>query len=271
MSTCIIQLGRAGDIINILPVALAEAQSLGEPVAFMVHPQYVGILDGVSYAWPVPFAGEVTEIRRAIAEAQAMGFDRILDTQVYGDRPIARLCDSFAHESWRLAGRLDQWDELPLVFDERQPDREAQYVGTLALRDPFRGRLGFDGRPIVALCTEGVSSPLGRRDWLAEQLAAAAPEFQWLSIDGARAPQIYDVLGFLERAAALVTIDTAMLHLSYAVGVPTFALVTDGPTPWHGTAPRKHWIGSLRYDEIEARWTEIVDAVRAAIAPTVTR
>lgn len=70
------------------------------------------------------------------------------------------------------------------------------------------------------------------------------------------------MIGAMNHAAALVTVETAHLHLSKASKVPTFALAAPG---WRGSAFSKRFKFFMRYVEWESRKLELIHAIRAIL------
>lgn len=256
MTTCFIQLGRYGDIVNILPCVYDHAQRHGAP-DFLAHETYADVLDGVSYCNAQLWRGELTDVVGAMRWA-ATRYDRVVPTQVYGNYPRARKMVSFALDSWRLAERQDDWHNLPLVFDRRDPYREGLLLDQLGVGG---------GQRIMLTATSGTSSPLPTdiAAFVDRELNELARDhnLRRISLDNLRADRLFDLCGLMEHAALLVSIDTSILHLSYAAKTPTIALVADRPQMWHGTATRKHWLGSVRYGDIQRDWPRVVEMARA--------
>ena len=240
----IVQLGRFGDIVNALPVAKHYADVLGERIAFVAHPNFVSMLDGCSYVHP--YAATVNDITDVSAATEAaLGIaDDVVVTQVYGDNNARRRRDSFCMDSWRQAGLDHKWDDLPLVFDVRDPRREA----SLILKYSWLNWALSQDRPVVAHCGGGHSSPT---PWWRAFIERVSESMRvrpiWIDLADIRAEKPYDLLAVMERCDALVLADSMPLHLSYATNTPTVGVVTDYPTRWHGAAPRRHWAACVRY------------------------
>lgn len=261
----IVQLGRAGDIVNMLPIAQHIHRRLGRTVCVVVHKQYwndfQGQIQGVDV---VPFDGEITDVREAMYFAR--GFCReVLTTQVYGNNNAERRLDSFAVDSWRLVGYEHLWDSLPLALEATKD--QAQSV-----RADFARAMGrsIGSSPIVMFCGGGHSSPTPRWADFASRMASAIsnrmPGAVMIEVGNYRAKRFMDMAYVLGMASLLVCADTSILHLgAFAVApsgesvrVPTLALTTDKPTLWHGTKPKSHWIGRERYSTMDA----LIESVR---------
>ncbi len=229
---CIVELGRFGDIINILPVCRDLAKSTGRQVAIVVGEQFASVPDGVSYVSPVVLPINHLEIPIAIAEARRR-FRKVTTTQVYANGwDPGKQCQSYNMESWRLAGYLDRWadPDLRLEFDARDYRRERRIINQV---------WPDSGKPVVLFNVEaGHSSPFP--EWAEFQQAMVErwrDQVSFVNIANLRCERIYDLIGLMELAAGLVTIDTATLHLAAATGVPTIALLSS-IGPWNQTTPR---------------------------------
>jgi ADP-heptose:LPS heptosyltransferase len=198
MKKTFIQLGRIGDLINLLP--LCE-----EGVRVVSCNEFSSILDGVSYVEQIPVRFKCHELARACNFIKG---PKIV-TQVFMNPNTQgrKLLDGhFTATSWRFAGE-EKWEDRIIKFDRRNAHREWKL-----LREYGFSRLIFN--------LEAHSSPLG-----AQKLEI---EKRLLAMGGLKLPKaerIYDLLCFYERAQVLVSTDTASLHLAAAVGVPTIAIL----------------------------------------------
>jgi len=250
---CIVQLGRHGDICNILPVALRIFNTFAKPY-WMISREFAPLLDGVSYV--TSFVTDIPQDRviEAIAIAKRR-FKHVVVTQVWGQNYAAdRRCYSYNRESWRLAGfekQFDNYDWKPL-FDRRDAVRESALLK----------RVNPTGKPMLLVnVTRGVSSPYPRGTELLSQLVFKfAGQFQIVDLATIRLERIYDVLALMERAEALVSIDTAHAHLCAAVDCPTIAICND--KPWLGTVLRHNNVLRFTYaDSVENIMRAIEEAL----------
>lgn len=263
-----LQLGRSGDVMNILPLLHRDAQT-GEKPKLMVAAEFAPLLDGVPYVDPVVFNGAHHELAAAIEQAKGMA-DQVIVTQTNGPVEAVRLAyqmaglegattTSYQKESWRLAGRLKDWDDLvplPIVFR-----RNHQYEEELlrVTRAPGRAK---STRPIL-VAADGTSSPFPYRDLLLELIRGRFGEkHRIIDLATVKARRIYDLLALYERAHCLVAIDSALLHLARAIPkLPVFALCNDTPSLWYGS----HWTPNMawycRYHDFPQRAVEMLDAI----------
>lgn len=246
-----VQLGRYGDIINILPILKAEADSGNRPILLVAY-EYKDIMDGVSYADVVVFKEPFQHLLPAMRYAETLASVNdweVVVTQVYGHGYAFKpQCDSFAKDAWKKATYLAAWDRLPLVFDKRDRSREEKLAE------------GLPEKPIL-VATHGNSSPFPQSRRLYKALSDKWPG-RVVLLDDIQAHRVYDLLGLYDRAAVLVSIDTMHQHLAIGSKVPVIALTVRRPTPWHGAPERRGQVLRFNYGEYHQREAELIEAVR---------
>ncbi|MDE2232431.1 MAG: hypothetical protein KGJ95_10295 [Candidatus Omnitrophica bacterium] len=255
-----VQLGRAGDVLNILPLAREEFETTGHRPRIMVARGFASVLEGASYVSPLVWPGLFEDLFPAVWTAQHDGGEVVVP-QIYG-RGLAYdiQTKAFDREAWNRAGATLPWGSLPLVIDRRDPKREAKVI-----RDLVDG----SKMPIVILCTAGQSSPFGPRYALAATLKhGLGKSHQVIDISEYRAPRIFDLLGLFERAHCIVAVDTAILHLAAAVKVPVIALTEPKPTAWHSSSWRPGQVARFHYSDFPDQAEAIVDAAIWARNPS---
>lgn len=265
--TCLVQLGRYGDILNLLPVAHAIAKEEGGKVAMLVHRDFLDLLEGVSYVHAIRWDGDMMQPHQA-AKAIAERFERVIVSQV-ADSSLARqrVCESFNMEQWRYAGFLDRWSDpgLKLVMDNRSRDREGRLLEKMRLR----------GKPYILVNTRSVSGKFVYEDQLLTEIQMRwGVDFIIVDMRRFRADKLHDLIGLIDKAVCLVTVDTCTLHLAAASRTPVIALLVDtentptGPAPnlWYGSKPRGVNLAlSMRYREYHHRRNEIDAAIRRIV------
>ena len=265
MDKLYLQLGKIGDILNIAPLAYADSQK-GLKVGVMACAEFADVLDGVSYVEKVVFPGKQWEIEKALTEAKKL-CPTVVCTQTNGPVEQVLKCtyepagqksavtDSFNREAWKLSGRLIEWGTIPLVFDERDLEREK-----LLMPKGWFGK-GKKKR-IMLVSADSKSSPFPYKDLLLELLHLKYPTFNIIDLSLIKAERFYDLLGLYEAAHCLVSVDTAHLHLAYAVPkLPVMALVQDRPLYWHGSAWRPQHHFHCRYHDFPTRALEMFTAI----------
>ena len=121
----VVQLGKAGDILNILPAIRQMSCECGERVNIMVANDYRDLVVGLSYVHPHIFEGHFfNDLNDAIRLAESE-FDEVLVSQVTGkDYHYARVEQSFNIEAWRRIGMKPHFDSAKLVLDNRNFEYE---------------------------------------------------------------------------------------------------------------------------------------------------
>lgn len=265
MASVHVNAGRYGDIISFLAVLYNEYQETGIKPRLVVAKDYADILDGVSYVDPLVFNGAFEDVAGAIQFAkqftddvktsQVVGISDVIVSQVYGESYAPKIiCDSFAKDAWRLAGKLDLWpSQPPLIFDRRDKKREKllyKYIPTL--------------KPWIVVSTGGISSPFPYRELLWEILNHCLPEFHIVDLAKIKAERMYDLLGIMDHPnmEAMILTDSGPLHLSYAATKPVHALIADSPTMWFGAPWRPSYASYTRYKNFPRDVTRILDVIR---------
>jgi hypothetical protein len=238
--TAICQLGRFGDIAHILPCIRHIALQEGGKCAVIVSEEFASILEGCSYVESIIVPFHFTDLIPAIEFARAR-YERVLIGKISEKCVgVTAKCESFSQESWRQIGMLDEWSNLPLVFDLRSPEREAELL-----------KRHTHGRPFALYNVGGKSSPVpDGESWIARNKDRIAPGVDWIDLGKIRAHRIYDLLGLMDKAQVMVTGDTSTLHLAAGSQVPCINLIQHAPTRWHGSLPRNNSIAAWRYDEL---------------------
>lgn len=254
-ATCIIELGRYGDILNALPIAHQHFLRTGEKPFFMVAREFSDILEGVSYVQPHLYPGSYAALVDAVRLAEKT-YGKVIRAQVYGRNHVQqRLTESYNKESWREAGCLDHFHDpaWKLVLDRRDPAREAAVAR----------KLFVSKRPkVIASITCGASSPFsGGQKILMDLQHRLARTHDVIDVCKLRLTRFYDLLGIMERSALLVTADTAPLHLAAACQIPVIALVNE--QPWLGTVPRCNCLARIPYTQAtpEEVWQRVAAAL----------
>lgn len=256
-----IQLGRAGDILNVLPLLRRDHQRTGRRSVILVSEPYRDLLDGVTYVEPRVFRGPFEAINQAwpIAEKIAAEIEgEIICTQIHGDAISAQhRAWSFLRESWDQVPGAPPWGDLPLVFDRRDPSRAAGVRAQLTQR--------ASGRPYIVTALSGTSSPLPMANELMRYLRAKlGSEFAIVDVSGYSAPRFYDLIGVIEGAHAVLAVDSGVLHLAHAAPhVPVVAFITRDPSRWHGTPWRPQHKARFFYDAAPECFADVVEELRS--------
>lgn len=253
LSLIAVLLGRFGDITNLLPV-LRDLHDRGEDVWLAVSWEFRDLLDGVSYVKALPLPLDLQDINEALVLLRKK-FKRVLNCQIWGRNFFqVKQCPAFNQESWRMAGYGARFHDqsLPLIFDRRDAAREAA----------LRARVFKTSRPkIVVNLTSGFSSPFPAGPAVLARFQEALPDYEVVDIGRLACLYPFDVLGLLDDAVIIVTIDTLTLHLALASRTPLICIVRE--RGWGGTTPRYNCAAKLAYDDV-ARDPEllVIEATR---------
>ncbi len=250
-----VQLGRYGDILNILPLVKKYRDDSGQQPALMVAQDYAGLLDGVSYCDRLVYEGEFTSLSKALFKARLHSSD-VVSSQIYGD-----ICadppksDSFAIDSWLKAGANVPCGTLPLIIDKRDSTAERLLLEKYTTKDT----------PFVLVALDGISSPFpfNKMAWTFIEHSLGR-DFDLIDLCKIRAERFHDLLGLIDRAHCVITIDTGILHLCAASETPVISLITRSPSPWHGSPWRPNHVGRFYYDEFPQAFPELVERARHA-------
>lgn len=251
-SVCVVQLGRYGDITNILPICLHIYNSYGKPY-LMVSRNFAGILDGVSYVEPFIVDLNDNQLLEGLAIANDT-FEHVVQTQIWGQNYVQdKQCDSYNREMWRMGGFLAEFENkawMPL-FDRMDPPEEALSY--------------LDGRPLILTnLTCGASSPFPEGHHILNRVMDRwGKRYQVLEIGTVRLKHVYALLHLIRAAKVMVSIDTVLLHLGAVTTTPTVALVN--VNPWLGTVPRGHVIDRMTYQQACDRPERVNDAIGEAL------
>lgn len=259
-----VQLGKLGDILNILPVLHREFKH-GNKCSLMVSKRYAGVLDGVSYVNKVVFEGGWEELEKGVLEAKKLSPDVVVtqlcgppeEVKKYAYLPAKlekRATDCWQKDSWNFAGYWPQWREnLPLVFDQRDPGREKALKETVITgsRKPI----------LISFSAETAPFPhFEMLEYLVKLKFRRSNEL--INISRLRGVKFYDLLGLFDVARCLVTDDSSILHLAHACKrLPVCALINDAPSLWDGSAWRPNHIFHCRYSDFPRRCVEMLQAI----------
>lgn len=247
-------LGRFGDVINLLPVVREYAMATGTKPLVMIGAEFASLLEGVSYAEPLIWRAPWQNCVEAEAAVRASRPDLdVVNCAVYGvGYHFKRQSTNYQREAWRLSGTRTPWGRLPLVFDQRDPAREKDQL------------FGVTSQPFVVTCFSGVSTPFHAGAEVNRAIRDAG--FTVVDVSALKAKRIYDLLGLLERAAALVVSDTSLMHLAAAVpSLPVISLVSDQAMRWQRSEWTPQHAARVWYSEATIKPKIVARAVEAAV------
>lgn len=253
MSKAYLQAGKIGDVVNLLAILHDDFKTTGRKPTLVISKEYAPILDRIDYVEPHIWNGNWQDLRSAYIYAKQT-FNEVIVPQIFGvEFPIAKLTPSFQLDQWLRAGRLPDWDKLPLILP--RPSNTNEIV-----------KKHFNGKPVILYADHSQSSPFSKKDDLGRLLFDHfSATHQIIRLSEVRCPSPLDLLALFDTADCLVTVETMMLHLSAASTVPTVALIADSPTRWKGSAWSKRFLIHLRYSDYDNRREDIVRAVKRAV------
>lgn len=257
-----IMLGRAGDILCILPVLKEEADRIGKPVKMVVSAEFRGLLDGCSYIEPIVFEKDFRLSAHAYNWAVRQFPEyRVINCAVCAeDMRIDQKGWSFDRDIW-----INTKIPVPphgskfgfLLFDNRSAEREEM------LKKRY---ISFNKKNVI-LALEGHSSPFFWGPELKQELAKRLPNVNFIDISSIRAERLYDLLGLYEEADAIIAIDSAPLHLAAACTTTTIALVTDQNTMWHQSSWKPHHKLRIPYSDVIKKIDDIISVISTKWSP----
>lgn len=249
-------LGKIGDVISLLPVLHDDFKRTGQKPTLVISREYAPILNRVDYVTPHVWNGDWQDLRGAMVYAKRR-FDNVITPQIFGkDFPIAKFTPSFQLDQWLRAGRLKDWDTLPLILPRPQNANEIV-------------KQHFNRKPVILYADHSQSSPFSKKDDLHRLLVDyLGTTHQIVRLSEVRCPSPLDLLALFDAADCLVTVETMMLHLSAASTIPTVALIADSPTRWKGSAWSKRFLLHFRYADFEHRKHDLIRAVKMAVNKT---
>lgn len=245
--TCFVAVGcKTGDLLSILPIVHRAFKLTEQEQVVMVSRQYAHVLNRASYVTPTIWNGDWNDLAGALKAAKR-AFGSVTCLSTYGrDFAIEHRTSSFVLDQYERAGVLELYDTLPLIIE-------------------FKKRRPFD-KPTILFADHSESSPFLAKQELYHLLVENFPSHQVLLLSDFRLPHVADFVGWYDEADALVSIETMHLHLSAATNTPTFALATDKPSRWHGSAWSKRFQFYCRYSEFEARKEELIQSIKDTLS-----
>lgn len=223
----VIQLGRFGDEILLLPCWLKHFQDTGVKPVVIVSRDYASVFQGVSYVQPDVINAQWYMGMPQARQMAALKYGEYAITQCHGHCWGVDMDEwpTFGESMWARAGFPGQYGTLPMAFDRRNPAREER------LMIPFaRART-----PILLYNLHGISSPFNAAQAVLARLRRYARRFTLVNLAGIRAKFIYDLLGLYDRAAGLISVDTSTAHLAAASKVPMLAFRVGA---WNSMKPK---------------------------------
>lgn len=235
-----VQLGRRGDIVNILPLMLDCVQS-GNKVYCLVHSEFVSVLDAVTYVTPIVWEGSQIDIKGACDFIkEKMPSAKVYASQISGAfEPCHIPFRNFALEGWhRAGGKLGDYHRFPLEFDA--PRNKVLRTSTTR----------------IGIAIAGYSSEFARgnefKTWLKHSVGDSA---EIVDLDQPL-NHVKDLIPLVESCDFCILNDSLPLHISYAFQMGVIAILRSvkasksmDEASWSSTEPRRHWIAAMYQEE----------------------
>lgn len=225
-----IQLGRFGDELILLPCWQRIWQDTGEKPVVVVCSDFADVFRGVTYVQPDVIKGHwYASLPTATLMARLKyGENSYVITQCHGHgwSTDQTAHETFGHAMRARAGFPGPYQSWPILFDRRNPAREA------ALRDRH---LYGKGKPVILYNFMGLSSPFRGGQEVLQRLRKFENKFHFVNLGQVKAVRLYDLLGLYDVAQGLISIDTSTLHLAAASSVPLLAYCRGG---WSSAIPK---------------------------------
>lgn len=231
-----LMLGRNAEICNILPMMYYIHRTETTPT-LIVSRIHEDILDGVTYVNKVVFPQSSNMLTEAQYFAHSID-PNYIPIQASGVLHHYRRTDSALLEPWAIAGYLEHYG-LPLTFDNRDHDREAELVKSVNDR----------GRPIILCALDGISNPFAGAPTLIRLLNKRYPKANIVDLNEVKPVKYYDLLGLIEASQVLISIDCGILHLAKATTTPVVALTSKQNGEWYRSPQEDNHIYYASYGE----------------------
>lgn len=245
----VVATGRRGDLIGLFSI-LKHFHDSGQQHDLVFCGEFHSLVLGITYAHAVPVRFTPNQVAKAVAWAETR-YEKVLRLHEFGPGYVGDFSVPYNLRQWTKSGLTrENFHDLvgfPLLFDRRDSNRE----------DFLFNRTVHATKPLILVALKGTSSPFNGH---AALLAGITRKFEKrctiLNLSEVKAARLYDLLVFLDRAAALVCVDSSLLHL--AAAVPTLPVITLlNPNPLTASLPRYKPALSLTYPEWNRRVSEI--------------
>lgn len=248
-----VNLGKIGDVLSSLPMLRYKSEQQRQPANLVISQQYSDVVAGLDYIKPDVLNIHWQDLEEGIKHAKRK-YSKVFVPQTYGRTvAIQHRQPSWQLDQWSRCGMLHWWDKLPLVLP--RPANAEEIVG----RHMERGRA-------ILFADQGESSPFESREALAQRLSAEfGKSHQIVRLSTIRLERFTDFLALYDAAACLVVTETSHLHLSKACDRPIFALATDTPERWHGSAWSQKFKLHIRYSQYRRREQELIAGIRSVL------
>lgn len=243
MHLTFVQLGRYGDILNLIPL-LELINTTGSQITVVTSERYGDIFDRV------PFVKQerIKSLDLMAAIEHVKERPNVIISQVdrnpFTTKSIRDSGISYSQAQWVICSdQLKQYGLLDVDL-AKLLTLQATAQLNLARNRENEVKLIRSYQPSVLLFNlVGFSSQLDSTQL--RLLTKRLERLGGLDLSTVKAKNIVDLLGLYDLAKILVTTDTATLHLARASNVKVVALTRDDF--WYATTPFKNWVGNYKY------------------------
>jgi hypothetical protein len=182
----------------------------GVTPTLIVGRDFRGITDRVTYCNEIVSPFNPIEFPQALTWARNQ-YGNVIAAQVFANTQAGiNNGENFAEESYRLIGRLHQFGSEPTLFDARDYESEAAIVSAETT-----------ARPYILIATKSVSSPFPQAVEMEQAIQHKyGKDYDVINVSEIHAPNPVDLLGLLDGAACLISVDTMHLWLARALRRP---------------------------------------------------
>lgn len=253
MGEAFIALGKIGDVLNALPILSSRCLKQKSPANLVISKQYSGVVQGLDYIKTDVLSIHWQDLEEGLKYAKRR-YDKVLVPSTFGKSvSIQHRLPSWQLDSYARCGELHNFDKLPLVIPRPPNAKElvARHMGE---------------RPTILFADKGESSPFESADHLAGRLQSEfGASHQIVRLSSIRLEKFTDFVALYDAAACLIVTETSHLHLSKAANIPIFALATDTPERWHGSAWSHKFKLHIRYSQFKRREQELIAGIRSVL------
>jgi ADP-heptose:LPS heptosyltransferase len=250
MSTALVELGRHGDILNILPLAYYLDKQF--KVTLVVHKDFTDIPECLKWCDYIKSPVElVNDVNGTVDWLKKTFEGSIIVSKVDGNPDTARLCKNFCEESYRLAGYQDLYGTLDYPIIHYSKERGQELVDKYIKKDAINILYNLESHSSKFPYKNGYKSMLDGLNKI--------KNLNFIDIGAIKCTNICDLLALYEKANLLITVDSATLHLSKYSNVKTINLVNDNK--WYASDPSKNSILTLKYAESTVQAGDIVGEI----------
>lgn len=271
-ATCVVQLGRFGDLLLLAPAFKLLGERTGIKPVVMVSHEYASVMDGISYAFPDSVPLRWWEDSAKAKQLAVKRYRNVIVPQYWNDlsepksehHANGKIFFQAHGRRWLVEGEnadygTAMWNRLGftreqmlthlLEIDRRSPNREAALVSTYHR----------PGKPTVLYNFTGRCSPFPYVPEMMRLLQPYRTKANLVDLGKIRADRIYDLLGLYDVAAVIITIDTSTLHLCPASSTPSLMFIVDGTGQ---SIPRGNCAFHCYYSEVPKKLAEIDSLLR---------